>query len=197
MMSVTIPGYNQRSYELFKNGTVRKNFKHGPDSYVKIFDNGHGYQLVNVRNIFNRRYKQTIHRLVALHFVTNYCLLWFDQVHHKDNDPKNNMSTNLMWVDCRLNHLAICDGKHCWFDKRWKKFRSRIGRFGLGCFKTAEEAKDVCIKAKRLAFYELYKFLSCHDPPFNTFPTRPSRLDLTAKQCRALDKYLNWAKTHY
>ena len=71
-------------------------------NYMSGVDNGHGYLTVMLRtnNTGVRRY---IHRLVAQAFIPNPQNL--PEVNHKDENRKNNIVTNLEWVDYLTNRI--------------------------------------------------------------------------------------------
>ena len=46
----------------------------------------------------------SVHRLVAQAFIPNNAPLFYDQVNHKDENPKNNRVDNLEWCDNIYNH---------------------------------------------------------------------------------------------
>ena len=63
-------------------------------------ENKDGYLKVNIRKN-NRQFTKTVHRLVASAFMPNDNS--FPQVNHKDENKKNNCTTNLEWCDEKYN----------------------------------------------------------------------------------------------
>ena len=58
--------------------------------------------------LYNDKYPKgkllKVHRLVAIHFVENPNPDKFDIVNHKDENPQNNVYTNLEWCDMEYNN---------------------------------------------------------------------------------------------
>ena len=67
---------------------------------LKQMENKDGYLKVNIRKN-NRQFTKTVHRLVASAFIPNDNS--FPQVNHKDENKKNNCTTNLEWCDEKYN----------------------------------------------------------------------------------------------
>jgi len=84
-----------------------KNYK-SPRKLKESFDE-RGYARVRIQvGLYNQRLR-SVHRLVAETYLTNPHNL--SDVHHKDNNPKNNNLDNLEWVthkqNCQLSRNTI------------------------------------------------------------------------------------------
>jgi hypothetical protein len=64
-------------------------------------ENPNGYLKVSLANGDGTSTQQSIHRLVALHYVPNP--YGYTQVNHKDGNKKHNQDTNLEWCDPSYN----------------------------------------------------------------------------------------------
>lgn len=65
------------------------------------------------KSVFIRPKNYFIHRLVAKYFVNNPDQRKFTVVNHKDNNPSNNIWTNLEWVDQKANmQHCLAQGRH-------------------------------------------------------------------------------------
>ena len=83
-------------YQVSNLGRV-KSVKRG--IILKPFQLPNGYLMVR---LFNNKYTNLlVHRLVAIHFISNPNNL--PQVNHKDEDKTNNAVWNLEWVDAKSN----------------------------------------------------------------------------------------------
>lgn len=105
----SIPGYDY--YEVSSEGRVRslgrwENTKHGGRRFrkgriLKPVNRGRGYMCVGIFNEEGHKLA-AIHRLVAEAFIPNpdslYC------VNHKDENPSNNVVSNLEWCDYQYNN---------------------------------------------------------------------------------------------
>ena len=90
---VRIKGFEQE-YMISNYGRVVRLFKNGNIKEKKQLKNHNGYYRVDLwKN--NKRFKMRVHRLVALHFIDNPEDL--SDVHHEDEDKKNNYFLNLKW----------------------------------------------------------------------------------------------------
>ena len=85
-----------------KDGSVYsmgKNYK-SPRKLKESFDE-RGYARVRIQvGLYNQKLR-SVHRLVAETYLPN--LLNLSDVHHKDNNPKNNNLDNLEWVSHKEN----------------------------------------------------------------------------------------------
>lgn len=105
-------------YEISNLGNVRsldricdwklngKTYKRVRKSHqLKLNLDGKGYYFVK---LYNRDYPKglqvKVHRLVASHFVDNPNPNKFKVINHKDENPKNNVCTNLEWCDTAYNN---------------------------------------------------------------------------------------------
>ena len=91
-----IIGFEGR-YQVSNMGRVRNAKRHilSPSKYQ-------GYLRVNLSFGEKRKYKTiSIHRLVAIHFVEGYSEGL--EVNHKDENPANNVFTNLEWISHAKN----------------------------------------------------------------------------------------------
>jgi len=76
-----------------------KNYK-SPRKLKESFDE-RGYARVRIQvGLYNQR-KKSVHRLVAETYLPNPLNL--SDVHHKDNNPRNNNLDNLEWVSHKQN----------------------------------------------------------------------------------------------
>ena len=138
-----IDGYD--NYEISNQGNVRNT---DTGKVLKTCKNIHGYYLVG---LYKNCIKQTlmIHRLVALHFISNPDNL--REIDHINQDKANNTITNLRWIspsnNCRnrskkqntsSKFMGVC------FDKARGKYRARISinnkRKHIGYYEKEEEA---------------------------------------------------------
>ena len=105
----SIPGYP--NYEVSSEGRVRslgrwENTKHGGRRYrkgriLKLVNRGRDYQCVGIFNE-NGHKLAAVHRLVAEAFIPNPDNL--PCVNHKDEQPSNNVVTNLEWCSYEYNN---------------------------------------------------------------------------------------------
>ena len=85
------------------NGKTYKKVK--KTHLLKLNLDGHGYCFVRLYNdMFPKGQQIKVHRLVALHFVENPNPEKFNIINHKDENPKNNIYTNLEWCDTAYNN---------------------------------------------------------------------------------------------
>jgi len=88
-------------YQISNTGKIRSVQLDIP-TILKLNNNGYGYIVVKL--IKNKRStKFYIHRLLAIHFISNpnnYIM-----VDHIDGDPSNNNISNLRWCNKKLNAL--------------------------------------------------------------------------------------------
>ena len=90
-----IEGYE--NYLIFEDGSVYSNKS---KKYLKGNDNGHGY--LKVQLCKNGKPKDFyIHRLVALHYISNPHN--YSEIDHIDRDRLNNSIDNLRWVSRSQN----------------------------------------------------------------------------------------------
>ena len=115
-----MPGY-EGAYIVSNKGNVisvpREQIRHGhtkpyPLSGKTLIpqDNGHGYQVVTLRDGHRHTLQTTVHRLVALAFIPNPDNL--PEVNHIDGDKSNNVVENLEWVtrdDNRRHAIEVLD----------------------------------------------------------------------------------------
>ena len=74
--------------------------KHLPSIILSPFETRDGY--LKVRLFKDGKYKHMqVHRLVAMEFIKNPDNL--PQINHKDENPKNNNSSNLEWCTAKYN----------------------------------------------------------------------------------------------
>ena len=117
MIGVDILGYEGK-YTIFSNGTVRRNpskfrretifLKPKKDNYYRVtFWNKDGHKIFS------------IHRLVALYFVSNPNN--YPWVNHIDGDTYNNDSSNLEWCTPRENLIHSIEVLKC--DRNTEKQR--------------------------------------------------------------------------
>ena len=144
-------------YEVTSNGLVVR-----PDgTFLLQHKNNVGYYRVNLCNPWGKWRLYLVHRLVALTFVKNPCIEYFDQVDHIDRNCTNNVFSNLRWVNRTLNNLNN-DSDGCSFAKRYQKWHARVRQKTLGYFKKHEDAKACAKKHRKLLFDEIYHKL-CHE----------------------------------
>ena len=77
-----------------------KSLKYGREKILKPAKHRNGYLFVTLC-INGKRKHFLVHRLVATAFIPNP--EGFEQVNHKDENPSNNVVTNLEWCDCKYN----------------------------------------------------------------------------------------------
>ena len=78
-----------------------KSIKFGKERILKLTKDKDGYLIVNLyKNNKSKTFK--VHRLVAEAFLPNSYNL--PQVNHKDENPQNNIVTNLEWCDAKYNN---------------------------------------------------------------------------------------------
>lgn len=101
--------FNNR-YSVYTNGEVwsNNNYKcknqYSKGRLLKSKINNSGYKEVRLYNPNTKSYKViTIHRLVALHFVSGYAENL--EVNHKDGNKLNNDYSNLEWVTPSYNKI--------------------------------------------------------------------------------------------
>lgn len=96
---VEIKGYN--FYQISNYGRVIS-FKSGQKRELHPFlDSKKRYFMIKLLDANNQRKAFLIHRLVAMHFITNPNEL--PEVNHKDRNTRNNISTNLEWCTRKYN----------------------------------------------------------------------------------------------
>ena len=94
-----IEGYDG-IYQVSNFGRVRS-LKWGKVKFLKPIDNKYGYLIVTLcKNSISKKYK--VHRLVTQAFLPNPNNL--PQVNHKDENPSNNIVSNLEWCDSKYNN---------------------------------------------------------------------------------------------
>ena len=94
-----IKGY-EGLYEVSNFGRI-KSLKFGKERILKGSKDKYGYYHISLSDI-NKKYKSfLVHRLVAEHFLDkpDNC----NEVNHKDENPQNNIYTNLEWCDRKYN----------------------------------------------------------------------------------------------
>lgn len=85
------------------NGKLIKRLKKG--HLLKLNIDGNGYCFVRLyNNEFPKGKQIKVHRLVALHFVENPKPDEYNVINHKDENPKNNIYTNLEWCNTSYNN---------------------------------------------------------------------------------------------
>lgn len=101
-----IEGY-EGLYQISNMGRVKSLPKMGGWHYIdeekllNMHDNGKGYLYVDLYDYDGNRKKSYVHRLVAFAFVNNPNN--HPIINHKDEDRKNNISTNLEWCTQKYN----------------------------------------------------------------------------------------------
>lgn len=91
-----IDGYGD-SYYVSNLGRV---YSRKTKKFLKSRESHHGYQRITLyKNGIPTKYQ--LHRLVAFAFLPNPTNL--SEVNHKDENPKNNMASNLEWCDRKRN----------------------------------------------------------------------------------------------
>lgn len=86
-------------YEVSNWGRV-KSLKFGKERILKLIKDKDGYFIVNLYK--NKKIKSfRVHRLVAEAFIDNPDNL--PQVNHKDENPSNNVVSNLEWCNAKYN----------------------------------------------------------------------------------------------
>ena len=93
-----IDGY-EGLYQISNKGRVKSLYK-GSERILKPWDNGCGYLLVTLYKN-GVAFSKSIHRLVAISFITNPNNL--PEINHKDENKKNNCGENLEWLTRRDN----------------------------------------------------------------------------------------------
>jgi hypothetical protein len=89
-----VQGYDY-PYEVSNFGRVL-----GTKGILKPYDNGYGYLVVELRQNGKKKHLR-VHRLVASAFVENPN--GFPEVNHKDENKRNNKSSNLEWCTSSYN----------------------------------------------------------------------------------------------
>ena len=88
-------------YYFISNFGRVKSTKFGKERILKLTKDKDGYLIVNLyKNNKSKTFK--VHRLVAEVFLPNPYNL--PQVNHKDENPQNNIVTNLEWCDAKYNN---------------------------------------------------------------------------------------------
>ena len=128
---VDIKGY-EGLYQISNFGNVRSlNFNHTHKNKLrkKVLNRGY-YGVILYKD--GKVKKWSIHRLVALHFVSGYKEGLI--VHHKDENPLNNHYTNLQW--CTHKQNANFGTRNARLSKKakgnpkYKKYGNANGNFG-------------------------------------------------------------------
>lgn len=91
-----VKGFENR-YKISNKGRVESLYQ---NKIMKSYINNSGYECIDFQ-VNNKVTKNTVHRLVALHF----CVGYEEGLHvnHKDGDRLNNNSNNLEWVTVQEN----------------------------------------------------------------------------------------------
>ena len=110
----------------------------------------------------NRQRSYYVHRLVAHAFCVNPRPDIFNQVDHIDGNPKNNFKNNLRWVNRALNMINLTKAKNAYYNKRWKKWLSKVRGVKLGWFATEEEAMARSRAHRVDLFTKKYAELTCN-----------------------------------
>lgn len=93
-----IEGYE--GYQVSNLGNVRS-FKYGKMRFLKPCSDKNGYLIVTLyKNSSSKKCK--VHRLVAMAFIPNPNNL--SMVNHKDENPSNNIVSNLEWCNASYNN---------------------------------------------------------------------------------------------
>ena len=103
-----IPGYSH--YEVSNDGYVRSDFK-GVLHTLKPFYSYVGYPMVKMTPDTGKRTNRTIHSLVAQAFCENPKPELYSVVRHLDDNPLNNVYTNLEYGTQQMNMDDKC-AKH-------------------------------------------------------------------------------------
>ena len=88
----------EKKYLISNHGRVWSNYK---NDYLKQAYNCKGYKIVGFSLPNNKSCIKTIHRLVAIHFISNPDNK--PQVNHIDGNKENNKVDNLEWNTCKEN----------------------------------------------------------------------------------------------
>lgn len=95
---------------LYRVSTFGNVFSYISHKVLKPCNRSGGHVVVNLYKDHKMK-SQFIHRLVAEAFIPNPDNL--PVIHHKDDNPKNNHVSNLMWCTQKENvHFTIATGKH-------------------------------------------------------------------------------------
>lgn len=134
------------NYTIAEDGTIT-NKKTGKILATSV-NKQTGYKMVSLwKN--NKEKKDTIHRLLATHFILNPDNKGY--VDHIDRNKLNNDLSNLRWVDGTESNLnnggQDRDLHNIYWKNSHKVYRVRVQRYGIthyiGCRKTIEEAKAI------------------------------------------------------
>ena len=101
-----VEGY-EGCYQVSNLGNIKSlsktvNGRHRPEIYLKQMETEDGYLKVFLCKS-GIQTKHLVHRIVAKAFVNNPNPGAFNQINHKDENPKNNVAENLEWCDCTYN----------------------------------------------------------------------------------------------
>ena len=104
-----IEGYEGK-YMVSNTGKVKSlNYNRtGKERIMKAYDNGYGYLFVVLYKEGNRE-QPLVHRLVATAFLENP--MGYNEINHKDENPKNNCVENLEWCSHSYNNSYNDKGK--------------------------------------------------------------------------------------
>lgn len=99
------------NYKVSNLGKVLSFWKYPQGKEIYVNENKSGYYYVSLYRGDGSHKAITIHRLVALAFVSNPDPEKLVQVNHKDEDKHNNRADNLEWCDAHYNNSYGGHGK--------------------------------------------------------------------------------------
>lgn len=89
-----------KRYTVTTNGEIISNYTHKPMSFA--YKNGDIYKRVVLTDNSHKKHLLYVHRIVAYNFIPNpYC---YSMINHIDENPANNIVTNLEWCDIIYNN---------------------------------------------------------------------------------------------
>jgi len=97
-----------------------------------------------------------VHRLVACAFCENPNPDAFKIVDHIDGCSLSNVSSNLRWVNTRLNQISN-RARNTYWDRRYQKWQAKVAGNSLGFFFVEREAWLVAQKYKAELFRKIYR----------------------------------------
>lgn len=134
-------------YQISNLGRIKSlgNDKSRKTKILKTYIDKNGYEFVTLRNKGTKK-NFSIHRLVAMAFVTNKNIFKYNSVNHIDENKLNNKASNLEWCTseynakytvCRKvkfityknNKLLINFNYIKWL---WDRIKSKIGNYPKG-----------------------------------------------------------------
>ena len=143
------------NYLVYKNGKVWSTFK---KKYLSPASDRKGYEYIVCYDGKGNSKTKKIHRLVAETYIPNPN--GYPQVHHKNNNVKDNNVENLEWVTNLYNCQSIrrnCNFGKIIYDRRNQTYRyslTEMGKLRTISFKTQEEA-EIYREVTKLFYEEL------------------------------------------